>query len=147
MIRITKSAIVLAPLAARGNTDRQRLEKKYAADPAACQALGDKPLDVREGIYKDEQVKLQLRIDQHDKCCYCETRGFTATSYEAVEHFRPKGGYQQAATDPLTKPGYYWLAYAGTISTWPARAATPITKATYFRCAIRRRGRKAMLMR
>ncbi|MDJ0367464.1 hypothetical protein QMK33_20130 [Hymenobacter sp. H14-R3] len=111
MIRIIKSATVPVPLATRGSTDRPRLEKKYAADPAACQVPGNKLLEAREGIYKDERVKLQLRIDQHDKCCYCETKGFAATSYEAVEHFRPKGGYQQAASDPLTKPGYYWLAY------------------------------------
>jgi uncharacterized protein (TIGR02646 family) len=111
MIRISKSATVPTPLDTRGTTDRQRLEKKYAANPAACQVPGNKLLEAREGIYKDERVKTQLRLDQHDKCCYCESKGFAATSYEAVEHFRPKGAYQQVATDPLAKPGYYWLAY------------------------------------
>lgn len=111
MIRITKSPTVPAPLDKRGTADRQRLEKTYAANPTACQAPGNKLLEVREGIYKDERVKQQLRTDQHDKCCYCETKGFAATSYEAVEHFRPKGGYQQAPADSVAKPGYYWLAY------------------------------------
>lgn len=55
-------------------------------------------------------MKEQLRADQHDKCCYCESY-FSSTSYGDVEHFRPKAGYQQDAADALHKPGYYWLAY------------------------------------
>jgi uncharacterized protein (TIGR02646 family) len=111
MIRITKNATAPAPIGTRGATDRQRLERIYTANTVACQAAGNKLLESREGIYKDERVKRQLRADQYDKCCYCESKGFTATSYEAVEHFRPKGGYQQVSSDPVVKPGYYWLAY------------------------------------
>lgn len=111
MIRIHKSPTAPAPLGTRGATDRRRLENLYAADPAACQVPGNKQLEARESIYQAEAVKQQLRIDQHDKCCYCESKDFVSTSYEAVEHFRPKGGYQQVATDPISKPGYYWLAY------------------------------------
>jgi hypothetical protein len=33
-------------------------------------------------------------------------------AYGHIEHFRPKAGYKQRLTDPLRRPGYYWLAYS-----------------------------------
>jgi uncharacterized protein (TIGR02646 family) len=111
MIRIQKSPTAPAPLSSSGQRHRRKLEELYEANPAACQVPDNKVLEARQSIYKDERVKQQLRTDQHNKCCYCETKDFTSTSYGDVEHFRPKGGYQQERTDALTKPGYYWLAY------------------------------------
>jgi uncharacterized protein (TIGR02646 family) len=61
-------------------------------------------------VYAAEPVKEPLRAAQHDKCAFCESK-FRHTGYGDVEHFRPKAGYRQAETDPLQRPGYYWLAY------------------------------------
>lgn len=47
---------------------------------------------------------------RHDKCCFCEAK-LTHISYGDVEHYRPKAAYKQADSEPLTSPGYYWLAY------------------------------------
>lgn len=110
MIRITKSQPAPAPLLTRGTQHVLALQAIQAADPAACQAPGNKLLDAKDGIYNAASVKTRLLSDQHRKCCYCESRP-TSVSYGDVEHFRPKGGYQQVKGEPLHKPGYYWLAY------------------------------------
>lgn len=60
-------------------------------------------------LYRHPDVKDQLRSDQNGKCAYCE-RKFNG-DYGTVEHYRPKGGWQQERGDRLEKPGYYWLAY------------------------------------
>lgn len=60
-------------------------------------------------LYRNDDVKRQLKLDQHNKCAYCER--FLNGDYGAVEHYRPKGGYQQSLKDSLHQPGYYWLAY------------------------------------
>lgn len=111
MIQIAKSRLAPAVLTSRGARHRKQLEAAQAADPAACAAPDSTWLAPKDGIYNDAKVKQQLRADQHDKCCYCESH-FSHTSYGDVEHFRPKGGYQQDTADRLHKPGYYWLAYA-----------------------------------
>lgn len=111
MIQITKSQPAPAPLGTSGARHRRQLEELQAADPAACQLPGNTRLVPKDGIYNDARVKARTRADQHDKCCYCKSY-FSGTSYGDVEHFRPKGGYQQNAADTLHKPGYYWLAYS-----------------------------------
>ena len=110
MIRIRKSQPAPAPLPTTGARHLKKLTKTQETDPAACEVAGNTLLESRDGIYNDARVKARLRADQHDKCCYCESY-FSSTSYGDVEHFRPKGGYQQDAADALHKPGYYWLAY------------------------------------
>ena len=110
MIQVTKSYPAPPPLPRSGKRHRQQLEKLQAAYPAACRVPNNKVLATRDGIYNDARVRERLRADQHDKCCYCESY-FSSTGYGDVEHFRPKGGYQQEAADDLHKPGYYWLAY------------------------------------
>lgn len=62
-------------------------------------------------IYAHPTVKEALRQAQHGKCAFCESF-VLHIAYGDVEHFRPKAGYRQKATDPLRKPGYFWLAYA-----------------------------------
>lgn len=66
--------------------------------------------DFNSKIYGAKSVKNALIKAQHDKCCFCESK-VTHISYGDVEHFRPKGGTRQEKSDPLTKPGYFWLAY------------------------------------
>ena len=62
-----------------------------------------------DALYRHPDVKAQLKSDQNGKCAYCE-RKFNG-DYGAVEHYRPKGAWQQERGDALNKPGYYWLAY------------------------------------
>ena len=85
-----------------------------------CEAYELHPDDYRSGakkfnfdnaIYGHESVKGTLLQAQHDKCCFCESK-FGATSYGAVEHFRPKGPVQQGQGRGRKHPGYYWLAYS-----------------------------------
>ena len=59
-------------------------------------------------LYGAMEVKNALRTAHNDKCCYCETI-FSASSYGAVEHYRPKGAVKEGKKKKF--PGYYWLAY------------------------------------
>ena len=60
--------------------------------------------------YSCAEVKDALIKAHHGKCCYCESK-LLATSYGAVEHFRPKGASIQGKKLNKIFPGYYWLAY------------------------------------
>ncbi|RFP64684.1 hypothetical protein D0N36_13050 [Hymenobacter lapidiphilus] len=131
MIQVTKSATEPAILGRRGTRHLRQLEQLYTADPAACRAPENTRLKSRDGIYNDATVKEQLRLDQHKKCCYCESL-FTATSYGDVEHFRPKAGYQQDWRGPLSKPGYYWLAYEWTNLLFSCQLCNQEYKGNYF---------------
>ncbi len=51
---------------------------------------------VQESIYKANDVRCQLVIDQHYKCAYCECS--LSLKYHDVEHYRPKSLY-------------YWLGH------------------------------------
>ena len=62
-----------------------------------------------DSLYRHPDVKRQLKSDQNEKCAYCERK--LNGDYGAVEHYRPKGGWQQESGDSLNKPGYYWLAF------------------------------------
>lgn len=73
----------------------------------AVEGGNDSP--VISSLYRHPDVKAQLKSDQNGKCAYCE-RKFNG-DYGAVEHYRPKGGWQQESGERLNKPGYYWLAY------------------------------------
>ena len=79
------------------------------AAAVAAAPPGDPP-EVPAAVYNHKDVKAALRAAQHGKCCYCEAK-VDANAYNDVEHFRPKGGWRQGRTDPLTRPGYHWLAY------------------------------------
>ena len=72
---------------------------------------GSRKFEFDGAVYGHESVKSTLLQAQFGKCCYCESR-FGATSYGAVEHFRPKGAVRQGPDQGREYPGYYWLAYA-----------------------------------
>ena len=55
-----------------------------------------RPEEVKESIYKADDVRTQLWEDQHYKCAYCESR--ITKEYKDVEHYRPKSKY-------------YWLGH------------------------------------
>lgn len=52
--------------------------------------------EVKESVYKADDVRDQLIADQHFKCAYCECR--VTKQYNDVEHYRPKSIY-------------YWLGH------------------------------------
>lgn len=66
--------------------------------------------EFNSNVYGNTNWKKQLLEDQHNKCCFCESY-ILHVSPGDVEHFRPKGGYKQSRSEPMKKPGYYWLAY------------------------------------
>ena len=69
-----------------------------------------KKFDFDSDVYGRESVKNTLLHAQYAKCCYCESN-FRATSYGAVEHFRPKRAVKQDKGQRMEYPGYFWLAY------------------------------------
>jgi uncharacterized protein (TIGR02646 family) len=81
----------------------------YSRAPRSYES-GRRSFDFDSGIYAHATVKQSLREAQHDKCAFCESK-FAHISYGDVEHFRPKAGWRQKEGEPLSRPGYYWLAY------------------------------------
>ncbi len=71
---------------------------------------GKPKFEIDSSIYGHKTVKSALKKTQFNKCCFCEAN-VTAVSHGDVEHFRPKGGWQQKEGDALSEVGYYWLAY------------------------------------
>jgi uncharacterized protein (TIGR02646 family) len=84
--------------------------RAHTQDICAQYDIGERDLKFKSSIYAHHSVKAILRAAQHDKCCFCESK-FAHISPGDVEHFRPKKGWCQNPTDPISKPGYYWLAY------------------------------------
>jgi hypothetical protein len=60
-------------------------------------------------VYSDKSIRVKLAEMFYGKCAYCESRIVTIYSGD-IEHFRPKGGFHNSTSEPLIKPGYYWLA-------------------------------------
>lgn len=71
---------------------------------------GSEKFGFDSNVYGHDSVKNALLRAQHAKCCYCESK-FRATSYGAVEHFRPKRAVKQDKDQRMEYPGYFWLAY------------------------------------
>jgi uncharacterized protein (TIGR02646 family) len=109
MIKIKKSDNPPRKLIKEGKDETDTNKKLYDADPDAYQS-GKKKFKFKKSIYGHKTVKEQLITEQFGKCCFCEA-DFTSNSYGDVEHFRPKGGYQQRKNDRVKKSGYYWKAY------------------------------------
>ena len=105
MIRIEKPAEPPEVLRRRGIPATRELCERIDADPAAHESF-----EFNSEIFGHAEVKAALRAVQHDKCAFCESK-ITHVSPGDVEHFRPKAGYRQKPSDPLARPGYYWLAY------------------------------------
>jgi len=110
MIRIHRPDEPPAILADKGKKKQRALCSAYSKARRAYQA-GKKRFAFDAGIYGHQSVKDALRAAQHDKCCFCESK-ISHIAYGDVEHFRPKAGWRQAPSEPLSTPGYYWLAYA-----------------------------------
>lgn len=109
MISIHKPATPPGILETRGREENDRNREAYEKAPAGYDS-GTAKLSFRSDVYGHWSVKEALIAAQHGKCCFCEAK-ITHISYGDVEHFRPKAGYRQRLRDPLSRPGYYWLAY------------------------------------
>ncbi|TAE31633.1 MAG: hypothetical protein EAZ91_07290 [Cytophagales bacterium] len=126
MIRISKVNVATpAILAPGGKGDVETRELMQAA------TNGQTQVEFQDSIYGHKSVKEALIGLQKDKCCFCQ--GFvTDTSYGDVEHFRPKGGYQQSEQQSLQKPGYYWLAYDFSNLFFACQKCNEVYKRNYF---------------
>lgn len=112
MIRVVKPEQPPAILRNRGRTATRALCDAFDATPQDyLDGVKTFASEFDSGLYGAKSVKNALQRAQHGKCCFCESK-FVHTGYGDVEHYRPKGGYQQQADDDLGRPGYYWLAYA-----------------------------------
>lgn len=116
MIKINKSSVIPAILSGRGVIETNKLNTEYLANPSiytSATGVSNRsltPMLFDNKIYGDQSVKEILITDQHEKCCFCESK-FLNTSHGDVEHFRPKKAYKKFNVVSLTYPGYYWLAY------------------------------------
>ncbi len=105
MIRINKPTKAPVILRNRGVKAASLFRHQYDLDPET-----HKNWSFDSGIYGAKSVKNALRNAQYHKCAFCESK-VSHIAYGDVEHFRPKAGYRQHPKDPLTRPGYFWLAY------------------------------------
>ena len=109
MIKICRPADVPQILVRAGRRKTQELCEAYDGNRREYDT-GDRKHKFESNVYAHRTVKEALLLAQRQKCCYCESK-FSATSYGAVEHFRPKGAVLQRTGDDRLFPGYYWLAY------------------------------------
>lgn len=108
MIRVTKPAAPTV-LTTSGAAAARAHRVAYRRSPAAYRA-GTATFRFNSKLYGHTDVRDALKAAQRGKCAFCESR-IDATNYGDVEHYRPKAGFRQNRGDPLTRPGYYWLAY------------------------------------
>lgn len=112
MIKVNKSHIIPNYLKTRGLDEKIKDMCDFNCNPApfinTARETPKKGFD--NGIYGHREVKAQLKKDQFDKCCYCESK-FTTNSPGDVEHFRPKARFKIPGVKGYHKPAYYWLAY------------------------------------
>ena len=126
MIKIDKLGTTVPAILASGGKGETAAEKlKLAHDN------GENQFKFDNKIYGNEAVKETLINLQHDKCCFCEAQ-ISHTSHGDVEHFRPKGGYQQSENDLLERPGYYWLAYDFSNLFFACQKCNEVYKRNYF---------------
>jgi uncharacterized protein (TIGR02646 family) len=89
----------------------RRAEHETEVDAAPDSfSSGSATLTFDQAVYGHTSVKQKLIAMQHAKCAFCEAKPLHVSDGD-VEHFRPKGGMRQAGSDPMQRPGYYWLAY------------------------------------
>lgn len=109
MIRIRRSPNIPVVLTNEGAVQTVNLCNLFSSDPDAFRD-GRRTFQFDPGIYAHPSVKAELKLMQHDKCCFCEAKVSHISSGD-VEHFRPKAGFRQDERHRLERPGYYWLAY------------------------------------
>ena len=84
----------------------QALCDLFSAGPASY-ISGANTFTFDEDILKNDVFISVFKSSQNNKCCYCQND----LDPGEVEHFRPKGYFQQRLGGRIYRPGYYWLAY------------------------------------
>jgi uncharacterized protein (TIGR02646 family) len=107
VIKVNKPDEVPQILQKRGLAAVKELCQLYNEDVAYRQ--GTKVFEFKNQIYRDKTVKKVLVQCKSGQCWFCESP-VIVVDHGDVEHFRPKGGYQQDCGEE--QPGYYWLAYS-----------------------------------
>lgn len=116
MIQINKSSDIPEILITDGIDATQALCNLYDSNPASFQSQPNtsnnevRKMEFDTSIYGHPDIKNQLKLEQYDKCCFCENK-FSASSFGDVEHFRPKAAVKMPDETKYQYPGYYWLAY------------------------------------
>ncbi len=108
MIRIDKPVDIPLVLTTKGTELNEANCKKYSSNPKLYKS-GKEEFIISDKVYNDKSVKPILKQAQNNKCCYCEKDQEHEDG--AVEHYRPKKGFQIKKGDKLIRPGYYWLGY------------------------------------
>ena len=109
------------------------IDRSLVDAPANLQGLSSptSAAAVQKSVYGHPDVKNALDQLQKGICCYCEAH-YKATCPGDVEHFRPKGGYQQDEDDDFHYPGYYWLAYKWENLLYACEQCNRINKRNFF---------------
>lgn len=129
MIRINRPAGPPDKLSDGVDLVRLKIEA-HDGNPALYTTLAGKfAFDV--GVYGDESVREILKSAQRWKCCFCESK-IEDVSYGEIEHFRPKAAWRQEKGSKLTRPGYYWLAYAWDNLLWSCKVCNGSHKKNLF---------------
>jgi hypothetical protein len=102
VIRVLRSNTIPAIL----DTDGRRRRDEHVAQ----HSNGDTSFVFDRAVYGHTDVKAALRLAQHDKCGFCESK-ISHIAFGDVEHFRPKSAIRNAPGEALVSPGYFWLAY------------------------------------
>ncbi|WP_158978023.1 hypothetical protein [Cellulophaga sp. L1A9] len=112
MIKVNKTDVIPGRLVKEGLEEKVKDMLDFVCDskPYTNTEIGSVKKAFKNVIYGHVTVKDQLKLEQYNKCCYCESK-FTTNSPGDVEHFRPKGRYKIPGVSGYKKPGYYWLAY------------------------------------
>jgi hypothetical protein len=103
MIRIDKGPVPGELIAA----ETRHLARHIADYEESPEGYTSKPFKISED-YKLPAVVAILRVRQHNKCCFSESK---FRDYAHVEHFRPKARVDEYPKGGQLYPGYYWLAY------------------------------------
>ncbi len=135
MIRIQRSDKAPETLITKGTAQTRKDCASHDCHPGDYRS-GSKKFSFDKNIY--DTVKDMLLEAQHQKCCYCESKG-NATSYGEIEHFRPKGGVKQKQGQSLQYPGYYWLAYDWDNLLVSCKRCNPSHKGNLFPLAVQKR--------
>ena len=109
MIRINRPEQAPDVLLGAGERETRQNRERYESSEEEYRS-GSEKFTFERSIYAHATVKESLLQAQHGKCCYCESK-FRATSFGAIEHFRPKRAVKQESGARMQYPGYYWLAY------------------------------------
>ena len=117
MIQIAKSANVPVILSGKGKAKIKELCDAFDLNPAAYSKAYNKKsnpykFEFDGDVYGPKELKEQLKLEQYNKCCFCENKDFDDIAHGDVEHYRPKSAYSKGEkSKTLERPGYYWMAY------------------------------------